>query len=331
MILVTGASGRLGSRTVRLLRAARMEVRALVRPGSEYFWLNDTGCDYFFGDLRDRQSIRRAARGCDYVIHCAGVGVESTDNHHGNVTRQGAMDLVDAAVDRGVKHLVFFSSVSVDGSTNAWTTALRDAEAHLIASGLSHTILRCAPFMEDLCALAEAESPRMWCAPETPHALLSRQDAALHGLASLDLQAAHNAVWEIGGPEVLPVGDAVERVFRALGSDAQVTWVHGWRAKAAAQLARPAGRRWTHWVDRQAGMWGRAHAIDTDAQQAAFGLPLTSLDDAVAAWSAQPRLGQDPDDRNERVVHRQFQATVYAPGKTPWAELPDGPQRADDD
>ena len=49
MILVTGATGRLGGQIVRLLRAAKMDVRALVRAGSEYFWLNDTGCTYFFG------------------------------------------------------------------------------------------------------------------------------------------------------------------------------------------------------------------------------------------------------------------------------------------
>ena len=53
VILVTGATGRLGSRIVRLLRRARLPVRALVRSGSYYYRLNDTGCGYFFGDLRN--------------------------------------------------------------------------------------------------------------------------------------------------------------------------------------------------------------------------------------------------------------------------------------
>ena len=51
-----------------------------------------------------------------------------------------------------------------------------------------------------------------------------------------------------------------------------------------------------------------------------------ALDEALAAWVP----GQDPEDRNEKVVHRQFQATVYSPGEVLWEDLPDGPLRESD-
>ena len=82
MILVVGGTGRLGNQVVRALRDQGKEVRALVRKGSEYFWLNDTGTNYFFGDLRDPQSLHRALRDCEAVISSATVRVEQTDNNH---------------------------------------------------------------------------------------------------------------------------------------------------------------------------------------------------------------------------------------------------------
>jgi uncharacterized protein YbjT (DUF2867 family) len=331
MFLVTGATGRLGGRVVRLLRQAAMEVRALVRPGSEYFWLNDTGCDYFFGDLREARSLSRACRGVRYVVHAAGIEVESTDNHHSVVTLQGTIDLIDASVKRGIEHFVMFSCVGADrGFANPSFDCLDKAEQHLKASGLRYTILRCPVFAEDLAEsarqLAQGRPWRMWGSPGGRVAPLSRKDAAIFALASLD--KGHDRTLELGGPESLTTEQAVARACAVAGADAsQVQWFGGVKSRAAALAARAAGRRWKHWIERQALLYGEDLAVDGPAVAAEMGLPLTPLDQALTEQLHAERLGEDPEDRDERVVHRQFQATVYSPGEGAWADLPEGPLR----
>lgn len=332
MFLVTGATGLLGARVVRLLRQARLDVRALVRPGSEYYWLNDTGCTYFFGDVRDPKSLRRAARGVDYVIHTAGVRVESSENHHSVVTLKGTQDLIEAARERGVKRFVLVSALGADRKLpNPWFDCLRQAEEHLVASGLSWTIVRCAPFVEDLAdsarALASGEPWRVWAAPESRIQPLARKDAALVAMASLDLDSQ---ILELAGPDTLTLQAAVDAACGAAGADpSQVQWMGG-SAPVLSRLARVGGRRWENWIRRQQLLYGSELLAETPPVLAQLGVPLTDFETALREHLDAPPLGADPDDRNEKVVHRQFQATVYKAGAIPYEELPLGPLREDD-
>jgi dihydroflavonol-4-reductase len=66
-LLVTGASGFLGSTLVPLLRAAGHEVRALVRSGAI------AGVENVPGDVRDPEAVRRALEGVDGLYHLAGL------------------------------------------------------------------------------------------------------------------------------------------------------------------------------------------------------------------------------------------------------------------
>ena len=63
MILVCGATGGLGGRIVRSLRAAGAPVRALVRSAAE-----DLPAEVVAGDFRDPESLRRAVAGADAVV-----------------------------------------------------------------------------------------------------------------------------------------------------------------------------------------------------------------------------------------------------------------------
>ena len=70
-VLVTGASGFLGSAVARALVARGLKVRALVRSDSPRDNLADLGCEFVVGDLTDRPSLGAAVRGARYLFHVA--------------------------------------------------------------------------------------------------------------------------------------------------------------------------------------------------------------------------------------------------------------------
>jgi uncharacterized protein YbjT (DUF2867 family) len=143
MILVTGGTGRVGQQVVKTLRQLNKQTRCLVRSGSEYYWLNDTGCSYFFGDLRDAESVRRSCREVESLVVCSGVNFETRANNHNSVTVDGHRTLFETAVERGVKKVVMLSCMGVERDIpHPAFHARKLAEQALMESGLDYTILR---------------------------------------------------------------------------------------------------------------------------------------------------------------------------------------------
>ena len=70
-VLITGASGFVGSAVARALVERGYAVRALVRPSSPTGHLRDLDLEYVQGDVRDAESVRAAMRGMRRVFHVA--------------------------------------------------------------------------------------------------------------------------------------------------------------------------------------------------------------------------------------------------------------------
>jgi len=331
MILVTGGTGRLGGNIVRMLRQARAEVRCLVRIGSEYFWLNDTGASYFFGDLRNPASLKRALAGCEYVIHAAGIRVETTDNNHGVTTLQGSKDLIDAAAAAGVGHFVMTSCMGVAFGEGVPDLEFRaQVEDHLRASGLSHTILRYALFTDELTDIARraAAGKRafVWADGGARCTPIWRRDAAIYAIASLDHPAAKDQTLNIGGSEEVNIQEAMVAAYQIAGVDAAPSFVGARNTGIAANLtAKVAGRRWENYILRQRALFGNDSVVDMSELSEAFQIPLTPFADALGAALAEEHPSEDPAARDTRVTHRQFAATVYKPGSIDYRDLPEGP------
>jgi nucleoside-diphosphate-sugar epimerase len=119
-VLVTGATGFLGSHVLEQLLSAGHEVRALVRSP-----LQRAGVEIVRGDVTDPGSLARAMSGCEAVIHSAAVVTfrvsEAVRQREVNV--QGTRNIVEAARAAGVRRLVYTSSVAALGRPNG-----RDAD-----------------------------------------------------------------------------------------------------------------------------------------------------------------------------------------------------------
>jgi nucleoside-diphosphate-sugar epimerase len=114
-ILVTGATGFIGSRLVEVLHKQHgCQVRGLVHNFSKASRLSRLPIKMVGGDISNRASLTNAVQGCDIVIHTA-MGTAPGAYRRDTVT--GTENVLEAARAAGVKRVVHFSTISVYGLT----------------------------------------------------------------------------------------------------------------------------------------------------------------------------------------------------------------------
>ena len=117
-VMITGGTGFVGSHVCGQLMAAGHSVRLLVRDGDKarkiYEELGEPVPELVIGDITDLESVRRAIRGCDAVVHAAAgtpMQIESVDKLF-QVNVGGVKNVVGAALDEGVGRIVCLSSTT---------------------------------------------------------------------------------------------------------------------------------------------------------------------------------------------------------------------------
>ncbi len=224
MILVVGATGKLGGTLTRMLLAQGQSVRVLARPQSNYRPLADAGAQVVMGDLKDRNSLAGLCDGVDIVVTTASAGERGGEDTVYTVDWQGNCNLMDEAKTVGVKQFIYVSVAFADASSPVpiWQ-AKGKAENYLRESGLSYTIIAPNGYMEVLIPLVVG-IPAMQGQPVTivgegrrKHSYISMLDVAAFTLASLDNSAALNRRLLLGGPEPLSFRDVVAIYERVLG------------------------------------------------------------------------------------------------------------------
>ncbi len=116
-VLVTGASGFVGSAVARALLAAGRKVRVLLRPSSDRRNVADLAVDVYYGSLEDHDAFDDALAGCGALFHVAAdyrLWVrDPAAMYAANV--DGTRALMNAALAAGVKRVVYTSSVATIG------------------------------------------------------------------------------------------------------------------------------------------------------------------------------------------------------------------------
>jgi nucleoside-diphosphate-sugar epimerase len=121
-VFVTGATGFIGERVVRDLRARGDEVVCLVRSPEKAQDLAELGCGLFEGDLADDVAMRSGMAECDALIHGAAVyevGIpksEHTAMYEANVL--GTEHVLRSAQEEKIPRIVYISTVGAFGNTH---------------------------------------------------------------------------------------------------------------------------------------------------------------------------------------------------------------------
>ena len=130
-ILLTGGTGSFGHVFVPMTLAKYNPKKLIVYSRDEMkqwnmakLFRDDKRVRFFIGDVRDKDRLYRALDGVDFVVHAAATKIVPTAEYNPfecvKTNVHGAMNLVDACIDRGVKRLVALSTDKASAPVNLY-------------------------------------------------------------------------------------------------------------------------------------------------------------------------------------------------------------------
>ncbi|MBP8057180.1 MAG: NmrA family NAD(P)-binding protein, partial [Chloroflexi bacterium] len=241
MILVIGATGKLGGAITQLLLAQRKKVQILVRPQSNAEYLArkglatsatdliHKGAQPVYGDLKDRLSLEWACEGIDTVITTANSVMRHGDDNVTTVDKEGNHRLIDVARLAGVKQFIFISALMAsEQSPHPFLQAKSQTERYLREHGPAYTIVAPNAFMESWpmrvvgLPAVRGQAVKVIGSGERKHSFISLDDVARFTVACVDNPRALNQRFVLGGPEAMSFRDAAAVVSQVLGHEVAV-------------------------------------------------------------------------------------------------------------
>ena len=130
-ILITGGTGSFGHTFVPLTLAKYNPRRLVIYSRDEMkqwemakLYGNDPRVRFFIGDVRDKDRLARALTGIEYVVHAAATKIVPTAEYNPfecvKTNVLGAMNLIDACIDHGVKRVVALSTDKASSPVNLY-------------------------------------------------------------------------------------------------------------------------------------------------------------------------------------------------------------------
>jgi len=144
-ILVTGGTGSFGHTFIPMTLEKYNPKKIIVYSRDEMKqwemakkFQDDPRVRFFIGDVRDKERLYRALDGVDYVVHAAATKIVPTAEYNPfecvKTNVLGAMNLIDACIDKGVKRVVALSTDKASSPINLYGATKLTSDKLFIAS-----------------------------------------------------------------------------------------------------------------------------------------------------------------------------------------------------
>jgi NADH dehydrogenase len=223
VILLTGGTGFVGGHVLKGLRGSGRPVRCLVRDPAKV----SLDCEIVQGDMTDAASLKRAIEGVDTVVHLVAIRQGKPEAFE-RIMVQGTRDLLAAAKEAGVGRFVLMSALGTSEESRnlvPYYGAKWEMEQATKGAGIPYVIFRPSFVFERDGGILPTFSKLARLAPVTPITGSGTQkiqpiwagDLAEYFDKAIDLEAATNRTFELGGPDVVTWNEFWERLKRVRG------------------------------------------------------------------------------------------------------------------
>ncbi len=226
MILVTGATGFVGSNIIKELAGQGHQVRGLVHSQKNLERLKGLPVETFTGSITDLDSLVKPFQRVKYLFSCVGIIYETKSANFDSIHVLGAKNLVQLAKQNKVEHFVHISALGTrPNAVSRYHQTKYQAEQEIINSGLTYTIFRSSIIFGPEDDFVNRFAKMMKFNPVFP--LIGEgksrlqplyiKDLAECAVASLKTPEAKNKIFEIGGPQQMTLLEILEVVKRFKG------------------------------------------------------------------------------------------------------------------
>ena len=226
-IFVTGGTGFVGNHVLKELLEKGYQVRALVRPGSEYKIKKPDKVDVVPGNVEEIADLTQGMQGCDAVIHLVGIirAFPSRGITFEKLHTEATANVIAAAKEAGVGKLLHMSALGAreDGPTPYLRTKFA-AEELVRESGLKYSIFR-----PSLIFGPGGEAVKMFAdmvkkivVPIIGDGKYRFQPVSVTTVAqgfgkALELDESHGKTLDVGGPDNVTFDEIMDTLARVLG------------------------------------------------------------------------------------------------------------------
>jgi uncharacterized protein YbjT (DUF2867 family) len=231
MILITGATGFIGSHMTRRLIQLGKPVRALVRnqqKAESEGRLAGLNIECVEGDMNRPESLLRAMEGASAIVHLVAVAIEKSAGSYEKVNYQGTVNVVEAAKKAGVRRFINMSQLgAAPDLPYRFLASKGKAQEHVAVSGLdwtafrpsvvwgpedefANTFARLVPLTPLIFPIVGDENARfqpVWV-----------EDVVTCFVKALEDEETNGEEYELGGPEILTLEEIERRTLKAIGA-----------------------------------------------------------------------------------------------------------------